>query len=258
MSTYLWQNFLIDNKIRHYLRDKIQKLYQESWSQVLIEIWPGKWSLTKLIKDISPDFFVIEKDPKLLKDGKLNIEWLENIDLIHADVLEVDVGEQVKKRWQNPQKALVVGNLPYYITSPILRKFFGEGQQDFVGGIFMLQKEVADKLSSDAKKKSYLRWILHFAYQVKYLKTVPAKAFSPAPKVQSAIIEIRKKEEVEKVSFEELLEFLDDFAPYSRKTLGAIAKMLAKKKTLSREIPAELTGKRLEELQREEVSKILL
>jgi len=74
-----------------------------------------------------------------------------------------------------------------------LRKFFGEGQQDYVGGVFMVQKEVADKLCQDAHKKSYLWWIINFAYDVIYLKTVPAKAFSPAPKVTSALIELRKK-----------------------------------------------------------------
>jgi len=74
-----------------------------------------------------------------------------------------------------------------------LRKFFGEGQQDYIGGVFMVQKEVADKLCTDAQKKSYLWWIINFAYDVIYLKTVPAKAFSPAPKVTSALIELRRK-----------------------------------------------------------------
>jgi len=74
-------------------------------------------------------------------------------------------------------QTLVVGNLPYYITSPILRKFFGYpakdgtgSQQEFAGGVFMVQDEVGQKLRSDAKKKSYLRWLLNYAYEVKYLK----------------------------------------------------------------------------------------
>ncbi|HCB51141.1 TPA: hypothetical protein DEP21_00945 [Patescibacteria group bacterium] len=57
----------------------------------------------------------------------------------------------------------------------------------------MIQKEVADKIKSDADKKSYLRWLLNYAYEVKYLKTVPPKAFKPAPKVTSAIVGLTLK-----------------------------------------------------------------
>jgi 16S rRNA A1518/A1519 N6-dimethyltransferase RsmA/KsgA/DIM1 with predicted DNA glycosylase/AP lyase activity len=110
-----------------------------------------------------------------------------------------------------------------------LRKFFGEGKQDYVGGVFMVQKEVADKLCTDVQKKSYLWWIVNFGYDVIYLKTVPAKAFSPAPKVTSALIELRRKEVPLSIDFIRFICFLEDFAPYSRKTLGAIATMLKKK-----------------------------
>lgn len=257
MGTYLGQNFLTDNKIRHYLSEKIKKFYNESWCEVLIEIWPGKWSLTKLIHHISPNFFVIEKDGRLVDTWTLKVEWLENVEVILWDVLEVDVNKELEKRSKISQKTLVVGNLPYYITSPILRKFFGEGQQDYAGGIFMVQKEVADKLCSDAQKKSYLWWILNFAYDVSYLKTVPAKAFSPAPKVSSALIKLKIKNEKLTISFEKLLEFLDNFSPYSRKTLGAISTMIKKKKNKSWHIPEDLKKKRLEELWWKDIEKCL-
>jgi len=255
--TYLGQNFLTDNKIRHYLGDKVKKIYQDSWCKALVEIGPGKWSLTKLIYEISPDFFVIERDTKLVDNGKLKIEWLENVDVINADVLDVDVDKELEKRGQDAKKTLVVGNLPYYITSPILRKFFGEWKQDYVGGIFMVQKEVADKMATDADKKSYLRWLINYAYDVIYLKTVPAKAFSPAPKVTSALIELRRKNLELRLSFERLLEFLEDFAPYSRKTLAAIATMVKKRTKKEWTIPEGLRGKRLEELWWWEIWEIL-
>jgi len=57
----------------------------------------------------------------------------------------------------------------------------------------MIQKEVADKISEDAGKKSFLRWLLNYAHKVSYLKTVPAKAFKPAPKVTSAIVGLTGK-----------------------------------------------------------------
>ena len=57
----------------------------------------------------------------------------------------------------------------------------------------MVQDEVAQKLKSDAKKKSYLRWLINYAYDVTYIKGVPAKCFKPAPKVKSALIELKIK-----------------------------------------------------------------
>jgi 16S rRNA (adenine1518-N6/adenine1519-N6)-dimethyltransferase len=158
-----------------------------------------------------------------------------------------------------PEKTLIVGNLPYYITSPILRKFF-EGKcqlnAQVVGGIFMVQEEVGEKIRYDAKKKSYLYWLLNYAYQVEYIKSVPAKAFSPAPKVKSCIISLVKKAELPQLSFEKLQAFLDAFSPYSRKTLGKIAKMLQKKGT-SFSIPEQFASKRLEELSWEELELTL-
>ena len=188
MWTYLGQNFLIDAKVRSYIADKISALYQKLWCEALIEIGPGKGSLTTLISTISENFFVVEKDVTLIPNLKFKIQ---NLKLIEGDILEVNVEKLLKEKKLSPKKTLVVGNLPYYITSPILRKFFGEWKQDFAWGIFMVQDEVGQKLRSDAKKKSYLRRLLNFAYTVTYMKWVPAKCFKPAPKVKSALIEFR-------------------------------------------------------------------
>jgi len=188
--------------------------------------------------------------------------------VILSDVLEVDVEDELLKRWCTPQKTLVVGNLPYYITSPILRKFFGEWKQDYAWWIFMVQKEVADKTRFDADKKSYLWWLLNYTYQVHYIKTVPAKAFKPAPKVTSAVMWIKTRLLDNKPSldpsldragnmwFEELLKFLEDFAPFSRKTLGAIATMIRKRWWKEWIIPENLRWRRLEELWFEDIESI--
>ena len=65
MSTYLWQNFLTDSTIRHRIADKAKDFYDRNNCETLIEIWPGKWSITKLILNISPDFVLFEKDETL-------------------------------------------------------------------------------------------------------------------------------------------------------------------------------------------------
>ena len=245
MSTYLWQNFLTDSTIRHWIANKAQDFYDKNNCETLIEIWPGKWSITKLILNISPDFVLFEKDETLKEILEEVVAKKESgtAKIIWWDVLEWDLDQF---EWKKNQ-TFVVWNLPYYITSPILRKFFWSGKGEFAGWLFMVQDEVWQKLRFDANKKSYLYWILNYAYEVQYLKTVPAKAFSPAPKVKSCLIWLVKKDKIPNISFDELIRFLDLFSPYSRKTLSKISKMISKKWG-SFVIPENLNNKRLEEL----------
>ena len=254
MWSYLWQNFLIDSKVRSYIAEHIAKMYKELWCEALIEIGPGKWAITKLIEGVSKHFFIIEKDTTL-------IAWLsEIVDRSHIivwDVLETDVDTLLKSKKLDTKKTLVVWNLPYYITSPILRKFFWNGSQNYAGGIFMLQDEVGQKLRSDAKKKSYLWRLINYAYQVDYLKWVPAKCFNPAPKVKSCLVELKIKNWELKIERERLIQFLEMFAPFSRKTLWAIRTMVNKKSGCPFVIPITLSKKRLEQLFFEELTTIL-
>lgn len=258
MSTYLWQNFLIDSKIKHYIFQQIEKIYQEKKCNSLIEIWPGKWAITKKIHEISNNFILIEKDDALipnLEEKKTSQE--RNIKhIIHDDVLEVSQGLLQEKN-SIPKKTLVIGNLPYYITSPILRKFFWSGKQEYQAGFFMMQHEVGDKIRTLAEKKSYLWRILNYAYEVKYCKVVPAKYFKPAPKVKSCLIQLSPKEEIPNIKFQKLLSFLESYSPFSRKTLWAIQKLQEKKDNSPCPIPEEYKKNRLEELNWENLENIL-
>lgn len=255
MSTYLWQNFLTDSTIRHRIANKAKDFYDKNNCETLIEIWPGKWSITKLILNISPDFVLFEKD-ETLKDTLEEViakkeSWTAKI--IRWDVLDWDLKQFEGKKNQT----FIVWNLPYYITSPILRMFFWDGKGEFAGWLFMVQDEVWQKLRFDAGKKSYLYRILNYAYEVQYLKTVPAKAFSPAPKVKSCLIWLVKKNEIPNIPFDELIRFLDLFSPYSRKTLWKISKMISKKWG-SFVIPENLNNKRLEELDWTQLEEIFV
>ena len=247
VSTYLWQNFLTDSTIRQRIASKAQDFYVRSDCKNLIEIWPWKWSITKLILDVSPNVFLFEKD-ETLKDTLEGIvagkkSW--TVKIIWWDILDQDLSQF---EWKKDQ-TFVVWNLPYYITSPILRMFFWSGKGEFAGWLFMVQDEVWQKLRFDASKKSYLYRILNYAYEVQYLKTVPAKAFSPAPKVKSCLIWLIKKNKLPNIPFDDLIRFLDLFSPYSRKTLWKISKMI-NKKWISFTIPENLSNKRLEEFDR--------
>jgi len=253
MWTYLWQNFLIDAKIRSYIADKILSLYHACGCEALIEIGPGKWAITKLIQNISDHFFVVDMDPTFHENWSLKIEHWE---FILSDILQLDVEKMLNEKKLHSEKTLIVGNLPYYITSPILRKFFS-AWQNYAWWIFMVQDEVGQKIKTDAKKKSYLRRLLNFFYDVKYIKWVPAKCFKPAPKVKSCLIELRIKDEECRIERDKFVEFLELFAPFSRKTLGAIYTMINKKSDVSFVVPEALKKKRLEQLTWNDLTTIL-
>ena len=117
----------------------------------------------------------------------------------------------------------------------------------------MMQKEVGDKIHSEAGKKSYLWRLLNHSYDVRYAKTVPAKAFRPAPRVQSCLIAWTRKEHPRPMAMDVLLEFLEVFAPFSRKTIGKIAKMTKTHIV----VPEDIASKRLEDCGVADVMRIV-
>lgn len=254
MWSYLWQNFLVDTKVQNYIAEKISKIYEKNNLECIIEIWPWKWAITKKICKISNNFFVIEKDQTMQN----HLEWILNKNqIIFIDILESDIEKELKKRDIDPNKTLIVWNLPYYITSPIFRKFFGNGEQKYFWWFFMIQDEVWQKIKTDTNKKSFLRWLLNYSYDITYCKTVWPKSFNPAPKVKSCLVSFQKKESIININFKKLFEFLDSYSQFSRKTLWAINKILEKqwKKTFS--IPKEIKKKRLEELNWENIKTMV-
>jgi 16S rRNA (adenine1518-N6/adenine1519-N6)-dimethyltransferase len=254
MWSYLWQNFLVDTKIQNYIADKISKIYEKNSLECIIEIWPWKWAITKKIYKISNNFFVVEKDETM----KSYLESILNEDqVLFQDVLESDIEKEFKKRKINPSKTLIVWNLPYYITSPILRKFFGDWEQNYFRWFFMVQDEVGHKIKTETNKKSFLRWLLNHSYNINYCKTVWPKSFNPAPKVKSCLVEFQKKEKKSDINFNHLLEFLELYSQFSRKTLWAINKILQKQWKKDYKIPEQLKSKRLEELDWENIKNIV-
>ncbi len=271
MSSYLWQNFLTDTSILTDIASEVKESFSLLQCDTLIEIWPWKWALTKRIMDITPQMLVIEYDEKMVDYLTTKIfPWKKNIPaLIHEDVLLWDENNRDHFPYTSDltqkSKTLVVGNLPYYITSPILRKFFSSITPMRAGGVFLIQKEVAEKIVHDAPKKSFLRWLINYAYIVEYCFSVPPSAFTPPPKVTSAVIRVMPKseDEIPSLSYDDLLIFLDQYSPFKRKTLGASSKIVAKlsKKSNSDSVVfdvSDFSSQRLEELGREEMTKVLM
>lgn len=205
--------------------------------------------MTQYIDSITDHFLSIEKDTTLKK----KLLSVTTKPIVRGDVLEYDLALLQKDHAYRYEQTVVVGNLPYYITSPILTKFFVD-RYDMLGGVFLIQKEVAEKLASDARKKSFLRWLVNNAYHVDYLFTVKPSSFSPPPKVDSAVIRLTKRKAViceDRVGLKQILSLL---SPYKRKTLGKIEKILQAEYAVK--IPTSLKKKRLEELGRKELQSI--
>ncbi len=250
MGSYLWQNFLKDIKYIDFTLKRIEKYFSDP---VIIEIWPWKWALTKRLVNIANKIYLFERD-ETFKNILQDIVW-DKGEITLWDFLEQDLQSFAAKHSLELNNVCVVGNLPYYITSPIFRKLFVENNI-FKYGIFMIQKEVGEKIKTDAENKSYLRRLVNYAYDVKYLKNVPAKAFNPAPKVDSCLVEFTKKDKNPDIDFQKFQILLDEISWYKRKTLNKISKLLSKRE-ISLNIPESLWSKRIQELNRADMKIIL-
>lgn len=255
MWSYLWQNFLRDKKYIDFTLDRIKSYINKYWFTTLFEIGPWKAALTKNLVELFSNIYLFEKDEtfKEILDWVIWSKWK----IIWWDVLEQDINNIVSNNNLDIVDIMIVWNIPYYITSPIFRKFF-ENNYGFRYGIFMIQKEVWEKIKRDSDKKSYLWWLLNYRYDVKYLKTVPAKAFSPAPKVDSCLVELVIKKEIPNINYDLLVDLLNNISMYKRKTLGKIWKMCKDKNNkFSYNLPENLSKMRLEDISWKDMESIL-
>jgi len=202
MPTKLGQNFLHDEKI-------IKKIIQAANLQpedFVIEIGPGEGILTEKLAEKVKRVLAIEIDATLSKFLEKRFRQQKNITIINADILKTNFVDLISNfqfpisnkipnsNDQNPKsnqniKYKVVANIPYYITSPIIRLFL-ESETPPQEMILMVQKEVAERIVEKPGKMSILALSVQYYATAQILFSVPAKAFSPVPKVDSAVIKI--------------------------------------------------------------------
>jgi 16S rRNA (adenine1518-N6/adenine1519-N6)-dimethyltransferase len=152
----------------------------------LVEIGPGEGALTLPLLDKAGTLTAIELDAELIEPLRAAAQSHGGLTIIHADVLETDLTALADGR-----KLRLAGNLPYYVSSPILFHCLEHAQaiQDMH---FMLQKEVVDRMAAASGGKTYgrLSVMLQLACTVVPLLRVPAGAFRPPPKVESAVVRL--------------------------------------------------------------------
>jgi 16S rRNA (adenine1518-N6/adenine1519-N6)-dimethyltransferase len=147
----------------------------------VVEIGPGRGALTSLLLECADRVIAIEIDPVLVQYLRAEFRDEPRLTLVECDVLKADLTQ-----WG---AVTVAGNLPYYITSPILEKTLLLGAQ-LHRAVFLLQKEVAERLTArpGSRDYGYLTVQTQLLSAPELLFTVPAGAFRPPPKVDSAVV----------------------------------------------------------------------
>lgn len=206
------QNFLIDNNIIKKITDEVSS----SSSDLIIEIGPGKGALTKELKKKDSYIIAYEIDTDLAK----TLEKLENekVKVIFKDILTTNIKEDINNI--NYSDLYIVGNLPYYITTPIIEHII---KQNLVFKKFtiMVQKEVADRFMAKPKSKDYgyITLVLKYFFDTFKVCDVSKYSFNPVPKVESAVISFIPKENKEKIDVDKYFDFLKIIFRQKRKTL---------------------------------------
>lgn len=189
----LGQNFLVDKEA---LNNIIEAGNIKPDDQVL-EVGPGLGVLTHEILNKTPHLTSLEMDPQMVKVVSTNManlhtpEELQNWNLIQTDALKFDIDAH-KENFQPGYK--LIANIPYFITSPLLRHFLKDQylkKSNVIPSVivFLIQKEVAEKITHK-KKESVLGLNIKVFGTPEIIATVPANSFHPAPKVDSAILKI--------------------------------------------------------------------
>jgi 16S rRNA (adenine1518-N6/adenine1519-N6)-dimethyltransferase len=182
----------------------------ESTARV-IEIGPGRGALTRFLLPRTAELHALELDDSLIPLLEREFGNQPGFHLHHADVLETDLSQ-----WG---PAAIAGNLPYYITSPIIERFL-HLNFDFPTAVFLIQEEVADRLRASPGSRDYgfLSVQTQMFCHVELICRVPPGAFSPPPKVYSAVVRLQRHSTMS-ADAAALLKFVSRCFTHKRKTL---------------------------------------
>lgn len=157
-------------------------------TDTVLEIGPGKGALTEKLLEVAGHVFAVETDPDMIEILEEKFSEAKNLTLIHQDILSFDPNTLVRGSTSD-RSYKVVANIPYYITGEILEKFLENGPQP-ERMVLLMQKEVVDRIMERDEKGSILSKSIRVFGEPKYIQKVPATAFTPTPKVDSAILAI--------------------------------------------------------------------
>jgi len=176
----LGQNFLQDSSAL----EKIALAAEIQADDCVLEIGPGLGSLTRYLAVSAKEVTAIELDRDMLAPLKAVLTPYQNVRVIHGDILKTSVSEVI-----NTPDYLVAANIPYYITSAVIRHLL-ESNPKPRRIVLTIQKEVAERICAKAGDLSLLALSVQVYGKPSLAAIIPADAFHPAPKVDSAILRI--------------------------------------------------------------------
>jgi len=176
------QNFLNDPNII----DKLLQALQPDKNDCVLEIGPGNGALTIPLSGMVSSIIAVEIDPHLIHE--LDRKTPDTVCIHQADFLEFDTG-------LCPTPYKVLGNLPYYVTTPVIFKILAA--PGWTQAVFTIQKEVAQRISAPSGTRVYgrLSVMAQLQSEIEYLFTVPRTVFYPQPGVDSAVIRLTRRAE---------------------------------------------------------------
>lgn len=208
MGQRLGQHFLFDRSIL----ERIASAACGEHASTVIEIGPGPGGLTERLLPRCDRLVAVEMDPSLAEALRSRYGADPRFELIEADVLQTDLSQ-----WGS---AVVVGNIPYYITSPIVEQALGLGGL-LERAVFLVQKEVADRLAAapGSRDYGYLSVSVQLRCHARTLFGVKRGAFRPPPKVEGAVVLLVPRSEPLCADVPGFLRFASACFRHKRKTL---------------------------------------
>ncbi len=182
----LGQNFMID---RHGV-DKIIKAADISSDDIVLEVGAGIGNLTYQLLQKAKHVVSVEIDDRFMPILKGLFGKFDNFTLVHADILKVDLKKRFDELGFYPN--IIVANVPYYITTPILTTLV-QSAIPFESATFTMQKEVAERYVAKPGTKAYgsISVVINYWGIPKLCSTLPARCFFPQPKIESSIMTIK-------------------------------------------------------------------
>lgn len=236
----LGQNFLIDEDVIA----AIVNGSAVSKDTLVIEIGPGTGALTLPLAEAAGRVIAVELDEDMIQGLRVKTFGLDNVEIVHQDILETDIKSLASEAMAEHglRELRIIGNLPYYITTPIIMKLL-ESDTGAASITVMMQKEVADRIAADpgTRASGAITYPVHYHARVSEIAFVPKECFYPEPKVDSAVLKLDLRDEPAVSVRDEGLMMRCVKAGFSmrRKTLiNSLARLGYDKETLSKALDA--------------------
>ncbi|MBQ3400965.1 MAG: 16S rRNA (adenine(1518)-N(6)/adenine(1519)-N(6))-dimethyltransferase RsmA [Lachnospiraceae bacterium] len=219
-SRRLGQNFLRDYRVV----ETIVAGSDIDRDTLVLEIGPGEGVLTEELAAAAGAVVAVEIDDRLIPVLRRRFQYRSNVEIVHGDILKINIPELLAKarEQRNLSTVRIVGNLPYYITTPIIMTLLESGVSA-ASITAMVQKEVADRLLAEpgTRNAGAITYAVHYYSEVSLLCDVGRECFYPVPKVDSAVLRLDLRKEPPVALADEALFFRCIKAGFSlrRKTL---------------------------------------